>query len=98
MLGFVITLIIKLLLIETLSLLVVILPPLVPIVFGIILICIHKKFYTQLPTKIKAYEKQNGLQESIQHTQERNPEQSQGKENFIGAQESDRNSSGEIGG
>ena len=38
-LGFVITLIIKLLLIETLSLLVVILPPLVPIVIGIIFNC-----------------------------------------------------------
>lgn len=83
-LGFFITLIIKLLLIETLSLLAVILPPLVAIVFGIILICIHKKFYTQLPTKIKVYKKQNSLQESIQHIQERNQGLNQEQESFTG--------------
>ena len=74
-LGFVITLIIKLLLIEALSLLVVILPPPVPIVVGIILIYIHKKFYTPLPNKIKAYGEQYSSNKSIQHTQERGKEQ-----------------------
>ncbi len=87
-LGFVITLIIKLLLIEALSLLVVILPPLVPIVVGIILIYIHTKLYTPLPNKIGAYGEQYSSNKSIQHIQE----QSQGKENFIGAQGSDRHS------
>ena len=65
-LGFVITLIIKLLLIETLSLLVVILPPLVPIVIGIILIVIHMKYCKPLPRKIEGYSKgKSGLNEQI---------------------------------
>ncbi|MBQ9491871.1 MAG: hypothetical protein IJU86_03770, partial [Firmicutes bacterium] len=76
-LGFVITLIIKLLLIEALSLLVVILPPLVPIVVGIILIYIHTKLYTPMPNEIRAYRERNSLEESIQHTQGRNHERNQ---------------------
>ena len=70
LLGFVITLIIKLLFIETLSLLVIILLPLLPIAVGIILIVIHINFIRRCPAKLKgtASNEKSGFDEQIDET------------------------------